>query len=32
LRVVAADPIGGNFGIGEAAFPVISEQLRPNRQ
>ncbi len=31
LRVIAADPAGGNFGIGEATFPVLSERLRPNR-
>lgn len=30
LRVVAADPAGGNFGIGHAAFPVLSER-RPSR-
>jgi hypothetical protein len=32
LRVVAADPGGGNFGIGQAKYPVLSEQLRPQRQ
>ena len=30
LRVIAADPASGNFGIGEAAFPVLSEHLRPS--
>ncbi|MGA6826534.1 hypothetical protein ACO9S2_02850 [Nitrospira sp. NS4] len=29
LRVVAADPSSGNFGIGEAKFPVLSERLPP---
>jgi hypothetical protein len=29
IRVVAADPGGGNFGIGQAKYPVLSEQLRP---
>jgi hypothetical protein len=32
LRVVAADPGGGNFGIGQAKYPVLSEQLRPQRR
>jgi hypothetical protein len=27
LRAVAADPAGGNFGVGEAKFPVLSERL-----
>ncbi len=27
LRVVAADPASGNFGIGQAKFPVLSERL-----
>lgn len=31
LRVIAADPAGGNFGIGQEAFPVLNERLRPNR-
>ena len=31
LRVVAADPGGGNFGIGQAKYPVLSERLRPQR-
>ncbi|MDP1949109.1 MAG: hypothetical protein Q8L77_16605 [Nitrospirota bacterium] len=30
LRVVAADPANGNFGIGQAKFPVLSERL-PSR-
>ena len=29
LRVVAADPASGNFGIGQATFPVLSERLPP---
>ncbi|MDH4187223.1 MAG: hypothetical protein OEV08_09510, partial [Nitrospira sp.] len=28
LRVVAADPSGGNFGVGQAVYPVLSERLR----
>lgn len=32
LRVIAADPAGGNFGVGEAPFPVLSERRRPNRR
>jgi hypothetical protein len=32
LRVVAADPGGGHFGIGQAKYPVLSEQLRPQRR
>ena len=31
LRVIAADPAGGNFGIGQEIFPVLNERLRPNR-
>lgn len=31
LRVIAADPAGGNFGVGEAPFPVLSERRRLNR-
>ena len=31
LRVIAADPAGGNFGVGEATFPVLSERPRSNR-
>jgi hypothetical protein len=26
LRVIAADPAGGNFGIGQEAFPVLDKQ------
>ncbi len=29
LRVVAADPANGNFGIGQAKFPVLSERVPP---
>ncbi|MEP6958458.1 MAG: hypothetical protein ABI980_06985 [Nitrospirota bacterium] len=32
LRVIAADPAGGNFGIGEAKYPVLTERLRPHAQ
>ncbi len=28
LRVVAADPSSGNFGVGKAQYPVLSERLR----
>jgi len=28
LRVIAADPAGGNFGIGQSNYPVLSERLR----
>ncbi len=31
LRVVAADPSGGNFGVGQATYPVLSERLPPKR-
>lgn len=31
LRVVAADPAGGNFGVVEARYPVLSERLPPRR-
>lgn len=31
LRVIAADPAGGNFGVGRATFPVLSERLRSTR-
>jgi hypothetical protein len=27
LRVVAADPSSGNFGVGKANYPVLSERL-----
>ncbi|MEW6246190.1 MAG: hypothetical protein AB1555_05695 [Nitrospirota bacterium] len=30
LRVIAADPSSGNFGMGQAKYPVLSERLRPN--
>ncbi len=29
LRVVAADPANGNFGVGQAKFSVLSERLPP---
>jgi hypothetical protein len=29
LRVIAADTVGGNFGVGLAKYPVLSERLRP---
>lgn len=32
LRVIAADPAGGNFGVGEAKFPVFSERLPQKRR
>ena len=32
LRVVAADGAGANFGMGQATYPVLPEQLRPRRQ
>ncbi len=32
LRVVAADGAGGNFGMGEANFPVLSERLKPRKK
>jgi hypothetical protein len=31
LRVVAADSAAGNFGMGTAKYPVLSERLRSNR-
>ena len=30
LRVIAADPTSGNFGMGQAKYPVLSERLRPH--
>ncbi|MCI0428336.1 MAG: hypothetical protein L0Z46_10005 [Nitrospiraceae bacterium] len=30
LRVIAADSAGGNFGMGQAKHPVLSERLRPH--
>jgi hypothetical protein len=32
LRIIAADPAGGNFGIGQATFPIISERLPSRKQ
>lgn len=32
LRAIAADPASGNFGVGEAKFPVLSERLPPKRR
>jgi hypothetical protein len=32
LRVVAADPASGNFGVGQAKFPVLSERLPMRRR
>jgi hypothetical protein len=32
LRAIAADPASGNFGVGEATFPVLSERLPPKRR
>jgi hypothetical protein len=32
LRVVAADPTSGNFGVGQAKFPVLSERLPLRRR
>jgi hypothetical protein len=29
LRVIAADPSSGNFGMAEARYPILSEQLQP---
>jgi len=29
LRVIAADSAGGNFGMNQAKYPVLSERLRP---
>jgi hypothetical protein len=29
LRVIAADAANGNFGLGSARYPVLSERLRP---
>ena len=31
LRVVAADPSSGSFGVAEAKYPVLSERLPPKR-
>lgn len=32
LRVVAADAASGNFGVGQAKYPVLSERLKPNKR
>ena len=32
LRVVAADRRNGNFGMGQAQYPVLPEQLRPQKR
>lgn len=29
LRVIAADSVGGNFGMSQATYPVLSERLHP---
>ncbi len=31
LRVIAADTATGNFGVGTAQYPVLSERLRPRK-
>jgi hypothetical protein len=31
LRVIAADSANGNFGMGSAQYPVLSERLRPKK-
>ena len=31
LRVIAADVAAGNFGMGSAQYPVLSERLRPKK-
>ncbi len=31
LRVVAADAASGNFGLGQAKYPVLSERLKPRK-
>ena len=31
LRVIAADTATGNFGMGAAQYPVLSERLRPRK-
>ena len=31
LRVIAADASNGNFGMGSAQYPVLSERLRPRK-
>lgn len=32
LRVIATDPAGGNYGIGQTTFPVLSEQRHSSPQ
>jgi len=32
LRVIAADSASGNFGMGQAKYPVLSERLRPHQR
>jgi hypothetical protein len=32
LRVIAADSAGGNFGMSQAKYPVLSERLRPHQR
>ncbi len=32
LRVIAADSAGGNFGMSQAKYPVLSERLRPHQK
>ena len=31
FRVIAADRANGNFGMGSAQYPVLSERLRPKK-
>ena len=31
LRVIAADAASGNFGMGSAQYPILSERLRPKK-
>jgi len=32
LRVIAADPASGNFGVDQAQYPVLSERLPPRKR
>jgi hypothetical protein len=32
LRVIAADSAGGNFGMSQVKYPVLSERLRPHQR
>ena len=32
LRVIAADSVGGNFGMSQAKYPVLSERLYPHQR